>query len=355
MRQDNILFIDRDGTLIAEPDDFQVDSIAKIKFMPGVIAALQQCLTAGYRLVIVSNQDGLGTTSFPQGDFEQPHQFMLDVFRSQGIEFDDCLLCPHFAADHCDCRKPKLGLLEKYLVEQRYNPQHSFVIGDRDTDIELAQRLGLPGLQITSEKFPDWNAIVNHILYRDREACVERVTKETSVDVTVNLDRQGANINTGIAFFDHMLEQIAQHAGIYCNISVRGDIDIDDHHTVEDTAITLGDALRQALGNKYGIGRYGFVLPMDEANAQASIDLSGRAYFVSQANFKRPVIGEFSTEMVPHFFQSLSQSLQASIHVDVQGENTHHCIEAMFKAFGRCLRQAIQRVDSQCPSTKGCL
>ena len=283
-----VLFIDRDGTLIVEPDDFQVDALEKVRLVDGVIPALLELAAHGYRFVMVSNQDGLGTDAFPEPQFRECQDHMLAIFESQGIAFDEILICPHMPDDGCECRKPRAGLLVRYLAENDIDLRNSAVIGDRDTDIELAKRIGAPGLMLGSEADDalNWPEIVDQLCYAERQASVERRTNETGISVSVNLDRVAPiQIATGIGFYDHMLEQIAKHGGFSLLLNCDGDLDVDDHHTVEDTAICLGDALRKALGNKLGAGRYGFVVPMDESEAQVSIDLSGRGRFVFLGDF----------------------------------------------------------------------
>lgn len=355
---EKVLFIDRDGTLIEEPNDFQVDAIDKIQLVEGVIPSLLELLLHGYRLVLVSNQDGLGTASFPQDQFERCHNYVLRLFASQGIEFDAVFICPHLPADNCECRKPRSGLLTRYLAATDISLSQSAVIGDRDTDLELAERIGIRGLLVNRSDTPSlqWSEIVTLLCHSDRVAQVDRRTNETDISVAVNLDSATLiEVDTGIGFYDHMLEQIAKHGGFGLTLSCTGDLQIDEHHTVEDTAICLGTALREALGNKLGIGRYGFLLPMDESEAKVSIDLSGRAAFNFNASFPRDAVGEMSTEMVEHFFRSLAESLQAALHIEIQGENTHHMVEAGFKAVGRALRQSMARSGTDMPSTKGVL
>ncbi|QLH43250.1 MAG: bifunctional histidinol-phosphatase/imidazoleglycerol-phosphate dehydratase HisB [Coxiellaceae bacterium] len=354
MSKHKILFIDRDGTLIIEPPDQQIDSLEKLQLLPNVIPALRQLQQAGYRLVMVTNQDGLGTASFPEPSFTLPQTFLLNLFASQGIHFDAVHVCPHFAHDHCDCRKPKLGMLLNYLRESKFDPAHSYVIGDRDTDMQLANNLGVKAIKITAET--DWLLIAHQLIAKDRSAYVQRKTNETDIQVGVNLDQtQPITITTGIGFFDHMLEQLAKHGGFSLQLQVAGDLHVDEHHTVEDTALALGQALRQALGDKLGIQRYGFCLPMDEAMANIALDLSGRPYFVFTGQFNREQVGGLATELVPHFFRSLAESLAATLHIQVQGENAHHMIESIFKAVGRALRQAFAKQGHELPSTKGAL
>ena len=353
-----VLFLDRDGTLIEEPEDFQVDSLEKIRLVPGVIAALLGLSDHGYRFVMVSNQDGLGTDSFPQEQFDACHEHTLSLFTTQGISFDEIFICPHLPDDHCDCRKPRTGLLTQYLAGTDIDIDASAVIGDRATDMQLAERIGVRGLLInaTDDASMTWPQIVELLCHSDRVASVERNTNETQITVSVNLDSaEQTQIDSGIGFFDHMLEQIARHGGFGLQLGCQGDLEIDEHHTVEDVAISIGTALRDALGNKYGIGRYGFVLPMDESQARVALDLSGRAAFEFSAAFPRDQVGELSTEMVEHFFRSLAESLAAALHIEVRGQNTHHMVEACFKAVGRCLRQAIAREGTELPSTKGTL
>ncbi len=355
---DKILFIDRDGTLIHEPEDFQVDRLDKVRFVDAVIPSLLELQRHGFRFVMVSNQDGLGTPAFPQEHFDAPHALVMHVLETQGITFDEVFICPHLPADNCGCRKPRTGLLTRFLAANHLDLDASAVIGDRESDMELAERIGVQGLRVncTHDDALTWPQIVERLCYSERTARVERNTNETRIRVAVNLDRgTTVSVSTGIGFFDHMLEQIARHGGFGLHVLCEGDLEIDEHHTVEDVAICLGTALRQALGNKYGIGRYGFLLPMDESQARVSLDLSGRFAFSFSADFPRDAVGELATEMVEHFFRSLAESLGAALHVEVRGENTHHMVEACFKAVGRTLRQAMRREGTELPSTKGTL
>jgi imidazoleglycerol-phosphate dehydratase / histidinol-phosphatase len=356
MSLERILFIDRDGTLIEEPYDKQVDSLAKLRLARGVIPALLDLRNAGYRFVLVSNQDGLGTASFPEPNFREPQDFLREIFASQGVVFDAEFFCPHFPSDDCNCRKPKTGLLTDFMSGRHIDPDRSYVVGDRQTDLDLARNLGIGGIRIHGESGETWQEIATRLSRPERTARIARRTKETEISVAVNLDREApVSISTGIGFFDHMLEQVARHGGFSLELTCTGDLRVDEHHTVEDCALALGQALRDALGDKRGIGRYGFVLPMDEALAQVAIDLSGRPYCVFTGRFGRDVVGELPTELVPHFFRSLADSLGAAIHVEVRGENAHHMIEACFKGVGRALRRAIRVRGDELPTTKGVL
>jgi imidazoleglycerol-phosphate dehydratase/histidinol-phosphatase len=351
-----ILFVDRDGTLIEEPADHQVDSLEKIRFMPGVFAALTELKRRGLRLVMVTNQDGLGTPSFPRPTFEAPHEFILQAFRSQGIEFDAVFVCPHFQADGCECRKPKTGLVQDYIRDADVDLEGSAMIGDRETDLQFARNLGLRGLLVRTNGSDSetWPEVVRSLTAR--QAQVDRRTKETDIKVRVDLDATAPiQVVTGIGFFDHMLEQLAKHGGFALELTCQGDLQIDEHHTVEDCALAVGEALRRALGTKVGIARYGFLLPMDEAEAKVAIDLSGRALARFEGRFNREQVGGLPTELVPHFFHSLAESLRAAVHVSVTGENSHHMIEACFKGVGRALRQAFRRESDELPTTKGVL
>ncbi len=351
-----IAFLDRDGTLIVEPADEQVDRLDKVALVPGVVPALLRLQQAGFEFVMVTNQDGLGTDSFPATDFRTVQDFVLDLFASQGIEFLEICVCPHLPADACPCRKPRPGhvgdLFDRFDVDRAA----SVVIGDRRTDLELGANLGVPAVRIDPGHPQAWHTIVRELVDQPRTATVSRETRETKIRVDVDLDREGPiEVSTGIGFFDHMLEQVAKHGGFSLRLNCEGDLHVDEHHTIEDTALTLGQALHDALGDKRGIGRFGFLLPMDETRAQVALDLSGRPYSVFEGEFPRAEVGGLPTEMVPHFFRSLAESLGASLHLSVQGENTHHMVESCFKATGRALRQALRREGQELPSTKGTL
>ncbi len=350
-----ILFLDRDGTLIIEPDDLQVDSLEKLELVEGVIPALLRLGNAGYQFVIVSNQDGLGTAANPTEDFQPPHARMLSLFASQGIHFIAEHIDPHFESDHSPNRKPGIGMLLEYLKSGDLDLADSWVIGDRDTDMQLAENMGIGGILCGPAGQP-WEMIAHQLCTRPRRAVVQRNTNETQISVTVDLDAGGgSDIDTGIGFFDHMLDQIAIHGDFRLSLNCKGDLEIDEHHTVEDCALAMGQALDKALGERRGIGRYGFILPMDESLAEVAIDLSGRPAFEFTADFPRASVGGMSTEMVRHFFASLSQSLRCALHLKVRGENTHHMVESLFKGVGRALRPALARQGTELPSSKGVL
>ena len=350
-----ILFIDRDGCLIEEPADEQIDSFEKFRLVPGVIPALLRLRDDGYRFVLVSNQDGLGTESFPTERFEGPHRLLMQILASQGIEFDAEHIDASFPHENKSTRKPGIGMLMDYVRDPALDRDRSAVIGDRGTDMELAENLGLRGLRVGPEGM-DWNRVADELLERPRTAQVERRTNETRIGVDVNLDaREPVRNETGIGFFDHMLDQLAAHGGFSLALDCEGDLHIDEHHTVEDCALALGEALDRALGDRRGIGRYGFVLPMDESLAHVAIDLSGRPVFELDGTFPRDSVGGLHTEMVRHFFASLAQALRCAIHLKVTGDNTHHMVEACFKGVGRALRPALAKGEGGTPSTKGVL
>ncbi|MGH8250541.1 MAG: bifunctional histidinol-phosphatase/imidazoleglycerol-phosphate dehydratase HisB [Steroidobacteraceae bacterium] len=351
------LFIDRDGTLIEEPTDGQVDSFEKLRFVPGVIPALMRLRDAGFRFVMITNQDGLGTLAFPDDRFQGPHRLLLQILETQGVPFDDALICPHRAGEGCGCRKPNTGLVEKYGRQKPFQHARSAVVGDRATDLQLAERLGIRGFLLVTSDPGAWEAVANELTaHRPRRARAERATRETRVDAQIDLDRdRPVTIQTGIGLFDHMLEQVALHGGFSLALRCQGDLHVDEHHTVEDCALAFGQALREALGDRRGIGRYGFVLPMDEARASVVLDLSGRSYARFDGKFERERVGGLPTELVPHFFRSLGDALGAAIHVELRGENSHHMVEACFKGVGRALRQAIRIEGAALPSSKGLL
>jgi imidazoleglycerol-phosphate dehydratase/histidinol-phosphatase len=353
-----IVFLDRDGTLNEETPDEQVDSLAKIRLMPGVVPALLDLQRAGFSFVIVSNQDGLGTPSLPREPFEQTHRFIMELFKSQGIAFEEVLFCPHFKHEGCTCRKPQVGMVQDFLAANEIDKKRSFMVGDRDTDLEFAANLGIQGLRIrlSGDAHETWPSIAARIVGQARRAHIHRHTKETDVTVDVDLSHEDhRSITSGLGFFDHMLEQIAKHGGFSLQLACAGDLHIDEHHTIEDCALALGAALREALGDKRGIARFGFLLAMDEAEAQVALDLSGRPFFVWEGKFNRERVGDFPTELVPHFFRSLAQALGAALHIRVRGENSHHMIESCFKGVGRSLRQAIRLEGRDLPSSKGVL
>ncbi|MBF6023488.1 bifunctional histidinol-phosphatase/imidazoleglycerol-phosphate dehydratase HisB [Lysobacter niastensis] len=355
-----ILFVDRDGTLIEEPEDFQIDRYEKLRFVEGVIPAMLRLRDAGYEFVIVSNQDGLGSEAYPQQSFDGPHGLMMQVFASQGIAFREVLIDRSRPADNVPTRKPGIGLVLPYLQDRGIDWSRSAMVGDRETDIAFARNLGIRGFRLRNGRFDggewDWAGIAHALAVQSRVAKVERNTRETRVRVQVDLDRAAEpTVSTGIGFFDHMLEQVGKHGGFALDLQCDGDLHIDEHHTVEDSALALGQALREALGDKRGIGRYGFTLPMDESLASAALDFSGRPYFVFAGSFARERVGEMPTELVPHFFRSLCEGAGLNLNLKVDGDNDHHKVEACFKAVARALRQAIRREGSELPSTKGVL
>ena len=366
-----VLFIDRDGTLIIEPpEDFQVDSLEKLEFYPGVFRYLSQIVeTMDFDLVMVSNQDGLGTSSFPGETFFPVQEKIIKTLKNEGIVFSDILIDRSFPEDNALTRKPRTGLLTKYL-EGDYDLKNSFVIGDRLTDMELAKNLGCKGILLA---LPDmsgfdedvqvlqtssWKEIYRFLRLSHRTAKLSRKTKETQIDLSLSLDGKGnAQIQTGIGFFDHMLEQVSRHGSIDLNLSVKGDLEVDEHHTIEDVALVLGQAVKEALGDKKGISRYGFYAPMDDSLAHVVIDFGGRNWLVWDVEFKRERIGSMPTEMFFHFFKSFSDAAACNLHIRATGTNEHHKIEAIFKAFARALKMAAQQdIDRMTlPSTKGML
>ena len=350
-----ILFIDRDGVLIEEPGDEQVDAYEKLHLIEGVIPALLRLRDAGFEFVMVSNQDGLDTPAFPLSDFEGPQSVLLEILGSQGISFREILIDRHLPQDNSPDRKPGIGMVLHYLRDRSIDLASSAMVGDRETDMQFAANLGVRGFRLAANHYR-WDEIAHQLVDAPRTASVERVTGETRIRVSIDLDRADAPVvATGHGFFDHMLEQLGKHSGIAMQLSCAGDLHIDEHHTVEDCGLALGSALKQALGDKRGIGRYGFTLPMDESLASASLDLSGRPYFVFSGQFPRDSVGELPTELVPHFFRSLCETAGMNLHLQVSGENTHHMVEACFKVVARALRQAVRREGRDLPSTKGTL
>jgi imidazoleglycerol-phosphate dehydratase/histidinol-phosphatase len=359
-----VLFIDRDGTLVIEPPvDLQLDSLEKLEFYPGVFQGLSKIVRElDYDLVMVTNQDGLGTASFPEDTFWPAHNKMLQAFKNEGITFSEIIIDRSFPNENLPTRKPGTALLN-HFIKGNYDLANSYVIGDRLTDVQLAENLGCKSVFIGTEcqtatlVTQDWEAIYRHLKQLPRAATVNRKTNETNISITVNLDGTGqSNINTGLGFFDHMLDQLARHGGIDLAIKVLGDLHIDEHHTIEDTALALGDAFLAALGSKKGIERYGFLLPMDDCLAQVAIDFGGRPWLVWEADFKREKVGEMPTEMFLHFFKSFSDTAKCNLNIKAEGSNEHHKIEAIFKAFAKAIKMAVKQTDNyNIPSTKGIL
>jgi imidazoleglycerol-phosphate dehydratase/histidinol-phosphatase len=369
-----VLFIDRDGTLIKEPPvDYQVDTLEKLEFMPGVFRNLHKLRHfTDFELVVVSNQDGMGTAAFPEEDFRLPHEKFLEAFRNEGVEFDAIHIDPSMPEENSPNRKPRTGMLVRYL-EGDYDLENSYVIGDRLTDMELARNLGSRGILLGGKESPDleaagfagsgvlckdWDQIYQFIRSQQRRAEVLRKTNETDISVKLSLDGEGlTDISTGLGFFDHMLDQLGRHGGMDLEVQVKGDLKVDEHHTIEDTAIALGEAFREALGSKRGIERYAFVLPMDDSLANVAIDFGGRPWIQWNAEFKREKIGDMPTEMFFHFFKSFSDAALCNLSMEVKGQNEHHMIEGLFKAFARALGQAVKMDpdNNRLPSTKGML
>ena len=375
----NVLFIDRDGTLIKEPEDNQIDAFEKLEFYPEVFTYLKKIATElDYELVLVTNQDGLGTVSHPEEHFWPVHNFMIKCFENEGIVFADEHIDRTFADDNAPTRKPRTGLLTSYFSDD-YDLKNSFVIGDRLTDVELAKNLGAKGIYINDQTFlgtnevsstkealapyigletNSWSEIYEFLKLSNRSGNISRKTNETDISITLNLDGKGkSNIDTGLAFFDHMLDQIARHGQMDLDIKVSGDLEVDEHHTIEDTAIALGTLFNKTLGNKLGIERYGFCLPMDDCLAQVAIDFGGRNWLVWEAEFKREYIGKMPTEMFMHFFKSFTDGAKCNLNIQANGTNEHHKIEAIFKAFAKSIKMAVKRDVHKMilPSTKGML
>ena len=375
----NVLFIDRDGTLIKEPEDNQIDAFEKLEFYPEVFTYLKKIATElDYELVLVTNQDGLGTVSHPEEHFWPVHNFMIKCFENEGIFFADEHIDRTFADDNAPTRKPRTGLLTSYFSDD-YDLKNSFVIGDRLTDVELAKNLGAKGIYINDQTFlgtnevsdtkealapyigletNSWSEIYEFLKLYNRSGNISRKTNETDISIALNLDGTGkSNIDTGLAFFDHMLDQIARHGQMDLDIKVSGDLEVDEHHTIEDTAIALGTLFNKTLGNKLGIERYGFCLPMDDCLAQVAIDFGGRNWLVWEAEFKREYIGKMPTEMFMHFFKSFTDGAKCNLNIQANGTNEHHKIEAIFKAFAKSIKMAVKRDVHKMilPSTKGML
>jgi len=357
-----ILFIDRDGTIIKEPTDFQVDNYSKLEFMPEVFTWLGKISKElNYMLIMVTNQDGLGTSSFPEETFWGPQNLIIKTLESEGITFDEIFIDRSFDYENKPTRKPGIEMLKHYL-NGNFDIANSWVIGDRTTDVQLAKNLGCKSIFIGENSYKEatanatnWEDIYR-IVKPQRTASITRKTNETSINIDINLDGNGnSNINSGLKFLDHMLEQLAKHSGINLAINCKGDLEVDEHHTMEDVAITVGEALKSAIGDKKGMNRYGFFLPMDESSAMVTLDFSGRPYLAWNAEFKRERIGDVPTEMFKHFFHSLTYSAGLTLHIEAKGENEHHKIEAIFKALAKSMGMAIQQYGNQLPSTKGIL
>lgn len=374
MVKKKILFIDRDGTLVIEPPtDYQVDTFEKLEFYPGVFKNLGFIAKQlDFELVMVTNQDGLGTDSFPEKTFWPVHNFIMQSFKNEGITFSAVHIDRSFPEDNLPTRKPGTAMLTAYFDEEKYDLPNSFVIGDRTTDIQLAKNLGCKGILLQADQSAlsedlkpfcalastEWDKVCEFLFAGERTANIHRKTKETDIHVSVNLDGNGScNIQTGLGFFDHMLEQIGKHGGIDLTIQVKGDLHVDEHHTIEDTALALGECIYKALGSKRGIERYGYCLPMDDCLCQVALDFGGRPWLVWNAEFKREKIGDMPTEMFLHFFKSLSDAAKMNLNIKAEGENEHHKIEGIFKALARALKMAIKRdiYHYEIPSSKGCI
>ncbi len=359
-----VLFIDRDGTIIKEPEDFQIDSFEKLEFLPYVISCLSKIARElDFDLVMVSNQDGLGTDSFPEDTFYPVQNLIIQILKDEGVIFKDIYIDSSFEHENKPTRKPGTGMLSKYIYGN-YDLENSYVLGDRKTDVRLAENLGAKSIFISDDNSinatlttTDWNKIYQYLKAQPRIGMTQRKTLETDIFVEVNLDGSGkSGIHTGLPFFDHMLEQISKHGNLDLNIQVKGDLEIDEHHTIEDTAIAFGDAFLQALGSKKAIERYGFLLPMDDCLAQVAIDFGGRPWLVWEAEFKREKIGDMPTEMFYHFFKSFSDQARCNLNIKAEGDNEHHKIESIFKAFAKAIKMAVSNTENfNIPSTKGTL
>jgi imidazoleglycerol-phosphate dehydratase / histidinol-phosphatase len=361
-----VVFIDRDGTIIVEPPDEQVDSLEKLELIPGAIQGMRMIQDRGYVMVMVTNQDNLGTKKYPAGKYKIVQNKLMRLLTGEGIRFEKIFICPHNSKDNCNCRKPKTGLVKEFIRKNAVDLSRSYVFGDRETDVQLARNIGCKSVRLTSDKkskadFKTKNFIeaCRYMTSSDRSASVQRNTAETKISADVRLDGTGVyKISTGIGFFDHMLALLSKHSGIDMTVKVQGDLEVDEHHSVEDTGLALGEAIRQALGDKRGIERYGFLLPMDEASAQVALDLGGRPLCKFTAKFEREKVGELPTELVEDFFRAFADGLRANLHIEVSGRNDHHKIEAIFKAVARSLKQASAicgQNANMLPSTKGVL
>lgn len=358
MKPTKVLFIDRDGTLIEEPEDEQIDSFEKLKFTNGVFRNLGFIRShLDFKFVMVSNQDGLGTDSFPEDTFWPVHKFVIQTLEGEGITFDEQFIDRHFPEDNSPMRKPGTGMLKKFIDNPKYDLENSYVIGDRESDAELAKNLGCKAL-ILGQDGMTWDKIAEILFAGERIAEVKRTTKETDIDIRLNLDGSGkCDISTGLGFFDHMLEQIGKHGMMDLKIHTKGDLEVDEHHTIEDTGIALGECILKALGDKRGIERYGYCLPMDDCLCQVALDFGGRPWLIWDAEFKREKIGEMPTEMFMHFFKSLSDAAKMNLNIKAEGVNEHHKIEGIFKALARSLKMAVRRdiYHYELPSSKGML
>ncbi len=358
------VFIDRDGTIITEPTDFQIDSLEKLEFLPYAISSIKKLQDAGYELIMVSNQDGRGTDRFPEENFMLPHVKMLSILKSEGIEFKEIFIDHSFEKENSPNRKPRIGMLVNYLRDNQLDLENSYVIGDRSTDVQMAKNIGCKSIRICQSVDPEadfcsssWKEIIKFLtIKKDRYVKMERNTNETKILLELNLDGSGSyKIDTGLKFYDHMLEQLAKHSGVDLNLQVKGDLEIDEHHTIEDTAIALGLAFKQALGDKKGIDRYGFLLPMDDTLVQCALDFSGRAWLIFEGKFDREYVGDFPTELLYHWLKSFSDNAGLNLNIKIEGDNTHHKVEGTFKALAKSLKQAINVSGDQLPSTKGVL
>lgn len=367
-----VIFLDRDGTLILEPPEtLQVNSLQELEILPFAISSLQQLCKAGYKVILVTNQDGLGTSSNPLENYNNINNKIIQILKNEGIEFFKVFTCPHFSEDNCECRKPKTGLVQQFLREHNIDYEKSYMIGDRDTDREFAQNIGIKSFLFSHSKTEspveyesqtqNWKSITASILNNPRTAQIHRKTKETDIFISLNLDGSGNyTIDTGIKFFDHMLEQLGKHGNFDIVIRCTGDLEIDEHHTIEDTALALGECFSKAIAEKRGIERYAHesfekILPMDESLGHCSLDFSGRGEFIFNTSPMREMVGDFPTEMLPHFYKSFCAKAGINLNIKLEGENTHHLVEISFKSFARCLKESVRISGEEISSTKGVL